>query len=204
MPLATSWISTENCQASSLTDNSHATTSHTTSLMKTTSKQNNTNTKIHTRTHKHTHNQTKKQPKKETKPILALLLLTGINEIKQIFVCDYYLCAPVQYRTKGNFMLKIFFINSVFFIRVKHWSKDTFSNAELEKGLHIGSRFRVCLYDRLGTWTAKSDYFFLILTQANAPYAWPGQCLDHSIQVQVLSYPVKAKIFRVWLMHCPG
>lgn len=141
-------------------------------------------TQKYTDAHTNTHiTKQKKQPKKETKPILALLLLTGVNEIKQIFVCDYYLCAPVQYRTKGNFMLEIFFINSVFFIRVKHWSKDTFSNAELEKGLHIGSRFRVCLYDRLGTWTAKADYFFLILTQANAPYAWPGQCLDHSIQV---------------------
>lgn len=31
-----------------------------------------------------------------------------------------------------------------------------------------------------------------------------GQGLDHSVQVQVLSYPVKANRFRVWLMHCPG
>lgn len=71
-------------------------------------------------------------------------------------------------------MFKIFFINSVFFIRVKDWSEDTFANAVLETGLHICLKFRVCLYDRLGTWTAKADYFFLILTQANAPCAWPG------------------------------
>lgn len=31
-----------------------------------------------------------------------------------------------------------------------------------------------------------------------------AQGLDHSVQVQVLSYPLKANRFRVWLMHCPG
>lgn len=31
-----------------------------------------------------------------------------------------------------------------------------------------------------------------------------GQGLDHNVQVQVLSYPVKANRFRVWLMHCPS
>lgn len=40
-------------------------------------------------------------------------------------------------------MLKMFFINSVFFIRVKDWNEDTFSNAVLETGLHIGLKFRV-------------------------------------------------------------
>lgn len=108
----------------------------------------------------------------------------------------------LQYNTEGNFMLKNFFINSVFFIRVKDWSVHTFSNAVLEIGLQIGLKFRVCLYDRLGTWTAKADYFSLKLTQANAPYAWPGpgpQCPS-----AVLSYPVKGNRFRVWLRHCPG
>lgn len=78
----------------------------------------------------------------------------------------------------------------------------TFSNAVLEIGLQIGLKFRVCLYDRLGTWTAKADYFFLILTQANAPYAWPGP--GPPCPSAVLSYPVKANRFMIWLMHCPG
>lgn len=91
-------------------------------------------------------------------------------------------------------MLIIFFTNSVFFIRVKDWSEDTFSNAVLEIGQHIGLKFRVCLNDRLGTWTAKADYFFLILTQANAPYACPGpgpQCPSAGLKLPTQSKQIQ-------------
>lgn len=68
-------------KSSSLTCVSHATTSHTTLPRKTTSKQNKTNAKNH-------------------KLMLVLLLLAAVNEIKQIFVYIFYLCASVQCRKK--------------------------------------------------------------------------------------------------------
>ena len=65
---------------SSLTYISHATTSQSTLPRKATSKQNKSNTK---------------KPQNQ-----VLLLLAGVNEIKQSFVYIFYLCASVQCRTK--------------------------------------------------------------------------------------------------------
>ena len=80
---------------------------------------------------------------------------------------------------KGNFMLKIFSINPVLFIRMKDWSEDTFSNAVLGPGLHTCLKFRACSCDRLGLYIEQYDDFFPILRQANALCAWPESGPQH-------------------------
>lgn len=173
-------------KASSLTYISHATTSHTTLPRKTTSKQNKTNTK----------------KKKSTKPMLVLLLLADMNEINRS-LCTFSICV-LQYSTeqKGKFMLKVFSVSTVLFIRMKDWSEDTLSNAVLGPGLHTCFKVQGMLMTGLGcrltNVMTSSPYSGRLMLMCLAR-AWTAASKSRSYFTQS-----KETDLGFGFMHCPG
>lgn len=113
-----------------------------------------------------------------------------------IYLCTFSICV-LQYSAeqKGNFMLKIYSIKPVLFIRMKDWRRTHFQMLYWDQGYtHASGRaYMTGLGCRLTNLTTSSPYSGRLTLHVL------GQGLDHSIQVHVLIYPVEANRFGVWL-----